>query len=894
MFGVPRKSKKSKPVKIRSVASSSDDDTNDNGDDDARRRIQQHRQKKKGKGDKKNKKKVTTTMLSFDPEDGGDEIGEPPSSQKKSKKRKKHSSKQREKRGGGLGYGGLGMAPMDASDGSSSEGERKKTQETNEKDDDDDRGGSYYDTAALEELRLEQKRSTFLNDNTTKTEPAVVASVASESVGTTKQDDKEDSTKEEEFIPLSGGNTKASSSRVADPVVLTGEEAMAYARREEEDDANVDFDHGLQSPPTPPPPCGVDSEKAVTGKVKSMDINADIMDIDDPSEEVEEGNRRWEDTMARRAGVLPPNAATSADRNSGRSRPQQRDNNSSSLSQIRTSLQPTISNLENVYSDLESSIHRHESTLSSTRDELAKHQSTLQKHGRALEYYQGLREDLATWMGALRELNGMVEKVEEAKRQLEAEISWRRIERFWEWGKDCTEVLEKQGLLETKVVGEDCYFDEANFYNAPVQEVDEFGRDLSSMASISRVKRWNQRRKSCIRRLQDVQTDSGDIENSLQQSIGCSNEDNFGSGEFGEWKQRHEALAKAVAIIPDLVKDDYLSISNLCTLFFNWEREYPADFATCYAEMSLVQMISVLVRLEMCEQWNVLDIRVDSSSTPCLEISDFKWFHNLKLDDSRRDGNGEVGEKRKAKPKCILLEVVQKQIVGHLFNSFSFDDGKNGTKQQEIYDPFSVTQTEHLCSMLTSLLKYLSSCSEENSKVICGETAGKILNSLLSLVKYCVGRMVVPIGDASKISLTRNQFALGDVSKELDGETVDAIAYASVIQVKALCTLAKNILGRWYPILNREICNQKQDEVASLVQFVFEDLVSIRILPALHSLHAITSGDNGNDKKYSEMPKMFINEILDAMQGAELLEKDRWMLMAAPLRVVAKQWDNSA
>eukprot|EP00580_Thalassiosira_gravida_P019713 CAMPEP_0201670902 /NCGR_PEP_ID=MMETSP0494-20130426/28086_1 /ASSEMBLY_ACC=CAM_ASM_000839 /TAXON_ID=420259 /ORGANISM="Thalassiosira gravida, Strain GMp14c1" /LENGTH=823 /DNA_ID=CAMNT_0048152083 /DNA_START=14 /DNA_END=2485 /DNA_ORIENTATION=- len=821
-------------------------------------------------------------MLSFDPEDGGNEDDEPSSSQKKSKKRKKHSSKQRKKRGGGLGYGGLGMAPMDASDGSSSEGERKKPQEMNEKDDDDDRGGSYYDKAALEKLRLEQKRSTFLKDDTTKIEPAVVASVANEIVGATKQEDKEDSAEEEEFIPLSGGNTKTSSSRVADPLVLTGEEAMAYARREEEDDANVDFDHGLQSPPTPPPSCGVDNEKAVTGKVKSMDINADIMDIDDPSEEVEEGNRRWEDTMARRAGVL-----------NGRSRPQQRDNSSSSLSQIRTSLQPTISNLENVYSDLESSIHRHESTLSSTRDELTKHQSTLQKHGQALEYYQGLREDLATWMGALRELNGMVEKVEEAKRQLEAEMSWRRLERFWEWGKDCTEVLEKQGLLETKVVGEDCYLDGVNFNNAPVQEVDEFGRDLSSMASISRVKRWNQRRKSCIRRLLGVHTDSGDLENPFQQSIVCSNEDNVDSGEFGERKQRYEALTKAVAIIPDLVKDDYLSISNLCTLFFNWEREYPEDYATCYAEMSLVQMISVLVRLEMCERWNVLDICVDPSSTPCLETSDFKWFHNLKLDDSRRDINGEVGEKRKAKPKCILLEVVQKQIVGRLFNSFSLDDGKDGNKQQEIYDPFSVTQTKHMCSMLTSLLKYFSSCSEENSKAICGETAGKILNSLLSLVKYCVGRMVVPIGDASKISLTRNQFAMGGVSRELDGETADAIAYASVIQVKALCTLAKNILGQWYPILNREMCNQQQDEVASLVQFVFEDLVSIRILPTLHSLHVITSGDNGSDKKYSEISKLFINEILDTMQGEELLENDRWMLMAAPLRVLAKQWDDN-
>ena len=76
----------------------------------------------------------------------------------------------------------------------------------------------------------------------------------------------------------------------------------------------------------------------------------------------------------------------------------------------------------------------------------------------------------------------------------------------------------------------------------------------------------------------------------------------------------------------------------------------------------------------------------------------------------------------------------------------------------------------------------------------------------------------------------------------------------------------------------------------SLVQFVFVDLITRRILPILHSLHDIAScGSNETGGKYSALPKMFINDILDALQGAGLLDKDEWMLMAAPLRVASKQ-----
>eukprot|EP00984_Skeletonema_dohrnii_P036507 scaffold37539_cov94-Skeletonema_dohrnii-CCMP3373.AAC.1 len=73
-------------------------------------------------------------------------------------------------------------------------------------------------------------------------------------------------------------------------------------------------------------------------------------------------------------------------------------------------------------------------------------------------------------MGALRELDSMVSLAEEAQRRWEVDVTWKKLERFFEWGEDCTSVLEKQGLLESKFT---CA-DDSEADQTP--QVDEFGR----------------------------------------------------------------------------------------------------------------------------------------------------------------------------------------------------------------------------------------------------------------------------------------------------------------------------------------------------------------------------------------------------------------------------------
>lgn len=842
MFGVVRKKSKHTRV-VRAAASSSSDDDDDN----VAVRVRELEQRRKEKA-KTHAKKKTTTLLSFDPEDDDTNEHRKLSTHPKSSKRKSRTKSERSnKKQSGLGFGGVDAMSIDDEEESTPRNEY--------------RGGSQYDLATLQKLRGEQKIATKRGN--------VDVPVVGLQFTDVHREEASAETMEEEFISLHSNYERVNTSHdhADDPIVLTGDDAMAFAEQENEDEYDVaDFDqHGLFTPSAPPP----------TSIAKNVNRQSD----NDYDEMMDEGHdQQWEDDVARRAGVLRPDAAAMDNdyNGGGRNNSSKRTHGSvSSLKQIRASLEPTITNLETVTSDLEMSISRHQSTLSTANDERTIHVISLEKHGKALEYYQGLRVDLATWLGALRELDGMVEKLEDAQHLLKAEITWTKIERRLEWAKDCTEVLEKVGFVKDKLTDGG---DGADDVLANVSVRDEFGRDLTSLTSIERIRRWNQRRKRCLHRLQDsVLPNAEDVGKSLKHGAECINEDNVDVEENSEWKQRLDAIKQAIAIIPTLVKDDYLSVSNLCSLFFDWQRSYPDDYANCYAEMCIIRMIGVLARLELNEKWDVLNLK-DLTLPPtaeCLEITEFGWVRSLiTLSDTSTETS---------RCKVILLEVVQKVFVGRLFDFFKIEHGAMAVaKRRGIYDPYSETQTICLTTMVKSIVALFTKYTQDDAIMVGKDMADKVLSALLSLLRYRVGNMLVPIIDSSKIFVTGNKITAIDGNTDLDGETSDAIAYATIVQAKEICTLVKNILGQWYPIFHRQLQPQ-QDSIAPLVKFVLADLVSLRLLPILLSLHDIKCSTN--DESFSGLSKKFLGDVSCAIQGTGLFAaKEEWIFLSAPLR----------
>ena len=333
MFGAARRKKKPRPV--RRAADSSDDD-GDVHEKETSKKLIEHSQTKRKKQKKRKMKPKTLSSLSFvDPGDGEeDDEDDAPSHSKSRSSRKKH--KKRSKSKNGLGYGGaLRMSESDASD---DDGNVAQPQSS-----------SHYGAEALRQLHSEQKRA------------LAEKKVEVNDVSPNEKPREGISEKELDYMSLSGNNANA---------VLTGEEALAFADQDDENDI-TEFDHGL-------------SERAPSPEKDPSESKEDA----EPDEEVVEGQRQWEDNMARRAGVLPSEIADQSSRTLSRRRPGHSNGNLSSLREIKSSLQPTISNLENMYSDIQTSASRHQSTQSTARDELSKQQHDLEHHGEALEYYQ--------------------------------------------------------------------------------------------------------------------------------------------------------------------------------------------------------------------------------------------------------------------------------------------------------------------------------------------------------------------------------------------------------------------------------------------------------------------------------------------------------------------------
>mmetsp|Transcript_19488 Transcript_19488/g.43380 ORF Transcript_19488/g.43380 Transcript_19488/m.43380 type:complete len:799 (-) Transcript_19488:1145-3541(-) len=795
MFGAARRKKKPRPV--LKAADSSDDD-GDVHEKETSKKMIEHGQAKRKKQKKRKMKAPKTLSLSFDPDDGEDAVEDDTPPHSTSSSRKKHKKRSKPKKNSSLGYGGaLQMSESDASDEGGVEAPPQPS--------------SHYGAEALKQLHSEQKRAL--------TEKKVLPNEKPRG-GTSE---KKRGSVEMDYISLSGSNANT---------VLTGEEALALADQDDENDIN-EFDHGLSERTSQP------------GKDPS-ESKEDV----EPEEEVVEGQRRWEDTMARRAGVLPSESSHIQSRR----RPEHSNDNFSSLREIKASLQPTKSNLEHLYSDIETSASRHQSTQSTTRDELSKQQQDLEHHGEALEYYQSLRQDLATWLGALRELDGMVKTVEQTRNELEGEMSSTWLDRFFDWGIDCAAILERKKLIQSKVAGKDVPQDEEE---ENVSVVDEFGRDVSSSKSLSRTKRWSQRRKRCCTRLQEPSDKP-----SLAQTMQCSNEDNIDEVDAGGWTMRQVALTEAVKLIPNMVKDEYLSIDILCSLFSPWKKLYPKDYTRCYASTSLVQMLAVLARLEVCSKQGIFELP-GAVGAELTRLQDYKWFEDLREVTTDIDDGDLTGDKT-----CVLESLVHKHILRTISSIMSLDNNAG------IYNPFSSSQTKRLCALIESAAEFFESRNESQGNVMMEQ----IMSKLTVHVRSCLDKMVVSVVDWSQLTLSSGDLTHVEDSQLVDDETRDAVVYASAIQFRYLCALATNLVGL-YRINSGAEDGTLDDGAASLLSCIFEDVISFRIIPILAT---------SNLDKFQSFAKDHASELLETLQASNVRTSDRWMMLAAPLRAAVQ------
>ena len=493
-----------------------------------------------------------------------------------------------------------------------------------------------------------------------------------------------------------------------------------------------------------------------------------------------------------------------------------------------------------------------------------------------------LRAELADWTGALRQIQTMVDAIVESRMNWEGDVTLTRFQRGYEQNVDSRKVLKRERLLD-HVIG----WDDESGEEDEVGGVDEFGRDLSSIATYARKKRWEIRRRNALRK-KDSNKESEQILTFVE-VMNCMNSDNISHEEIHDWQQRNQALNNAASIISSMVNDEYLSITNLCNLFFRWQDTYPSDYKSTYAEMSLVGLISVLVKLELCQQqWDGLGLvqslenEQNDAFADNIEVIQYRWFEELigamKTRSNRTQDDAKLIEE--VTDKCILPV-----LLSYLNAESAVTEVNSKPKRYHgLYDPTSISETKFLCRSIRTLFHVLS--SSKNTE-FWESTVAKVITALLSLLKHQLDKKSTLMIQTDNLVMNSDGFKLKD-GHEFNAETTDAIFYALHLQANQLSSAAINVLSHWYPVINS--VTKSGDESEPIIRFILNEIISSRILPIHHMLQRMHLEIHSVDQKttFSIVQQSVLSKIFHSVKGAGLLEKEEWVLQTAPLRAALK------
>lgn len=332
------------------------------------------------------------------------------------------------------------------------------------------------------------------------------------------------------FIPLSGKHHH-------EHTILTGDEALDYEMKQ-------------QSAP--------------------LQTTTEDMILD--AQQAEESSA-WEAQVASRAGVRTAATRTLP------TTPKTSDSSSTttSLTKLRAQVKSTLTQLELQTEDVQNARARRQVEVTQAQEELQRQEAELQQAGTALEFYQVLRQDLASWVGALRELRTKIQPLQQALHQVE------RLggNRWTDWQDDVISILREAKLL-VRILGRQPEQQQDNVEVTTV--VDEFGRDVKSQYVLQRDKRVRVRRD--IRKQRSVCDDDSDAL--------------LSDGEQAELKTRRNALREALHVAMEDVDEEFTMLSNLIRIFSKWASTYPEEYRQCFASMSLADLASILIQADLC------------------------------------------------------------------------------------------------------------------------------------------------------------------------------------------------------------------------------------------------------------------------------------------------------
>ncbi|CAB9506978.1 mitochondrial transcription termination [Seminavis robusta] len=647
----------------------------------------------------------------------------------------------------------------------------------NDNDNPQDYGSSSYGRESLEKLKQQQQYKAVAEDEKKVSEDHDEPTTTSIRV-----ENKEDPSLDGDYVPLDGREPST---------ILTGDEALEF------DSENFEKQTKTQ--------------RAAQDHFYSVTEESNILDSEDNQQQAQEASA-WEAEITRRAGVSSGGGDNKQSTNSLTNTPSS--SSAMSLAKLRSQFQSTIAQLETQTSDTERACERRRVELSQTEAELERQQNELKDSGKALEEYQQLREDVTFWAGALRDLKAKVQPIQDALIDLETEIASPTKQQDWE--DDMCAVLHQAGLLD-QVLGRqppDFVFEDTTSY------VDEFGRDVKSQHAMNREKR--------MRRLIEIQ------QNHAQSTSSGPSQIFMDDSDIETFQLRRSALRKALDVALEDLEEEYTRLSGLASIFRKWENTYTDDYKQCFANLSLGDLASVLIQVDIC--------KLDAPGV-------VGWLEGFSASSSKGESNDsfgwlrQMGEKDGVPSDEVIDRVVEKVYIPIFDNLL----GKSG------YNVANHAQSRSLGALHDRLSKLIGSRQHKKFRAITHEVFDYIKKSLDNVALAVLKNVEPP--------------SLVDGDDQQEGEQLRlAMHGATDDQLTHVTSLLVNVVKYWASILTNE---------EGGADFVL-DFISTKYLFLLSSLKGRT------EKTTEEFSKVWV-----AVQDTKWLEQPGRMLQAAPLRAAA-------
>ena len=500
---------------------------------------------------------------------------------------------------------------------------------------------------------------------------------------------------------------------------------------------------------------------------------------------------------------------------------------SESFEKISSAINTAVERIQDTQSELRSLMQRRQAELTHIESDKERFTSEVNQAESMSRWFHSTRNHLANWIGALRDLDSKLRKIENAilfavKENLA--LSKMRQRQFED---DLQYMLNEKSLLKSSAGRT------ATKETTDTISVDEFGRNLSNRSNIERIDRYKRQMENIHRqRLFLALSESNDsvIEQAAQLYSSVDNEESSDDRDLLDQQKQTLSLALNAAVTD--TNEEFLSLSKMLHFQQEWLDTYPEEYMKCNARSGFSNLLQILARFDLINRHEILwSLSGINEAMLDLEINYEKQFFNeIALDE--------------------------------LFSYFK-------SIIQSGYNP----QSEHQTIILTTMYKSL----KENY------LKSKDCESKLNILNDCILENLRTVVEDVSIQIPRFDHFNENTDLCWSSEKGHLLFFV-LVQFHRMKKTVLNLIKYWVPLFSNMENPQIEKDFA---QTILMEAVSIRLLPMLTSMREspnatiVSMGKTMLSDLYLELR----NSCLSWLQSPDL------MLFTSPLRASLHAFD---